>query len=62
MIIVQGLVSTKDAEVRRKDLNKLENDRNLTFQNRAEYFQWFIDIRPDPKDTEVSGMSHINKV
>ena len=30
---VQGLVSTKDAKIRRRVLNKLENEPNLTFQN-----------------------------
>ena len=34
LIFVQGLVSTKDAEIR--ILNKLENEPNLTLQNLAE--------------------------
>ena len=30
LIFVQGLVFTKDAEIRRRILNKLENEPNLT--------------------------------
>ena len=61
LIFVQGLVSTKDAEIRRKVLNKLENEPNLTFQNLAEDFLWFINVRQNTKDIEVSGVSHIKK-
>ena len=55
---VQGLVLTKDAEIRRKVLNKLENVPNLTLQNLAEDCQRFINVRQDAKDTEVSVLTH----
>ena len=32
LVFVQGLVSTKDAEIRRRILNKLENEPNITLQ------------------------------
>ena len=61
LIFVQGLVSTKDAEIRRRVLNKLENESNLTLQNKAEDCQRFINVRQDAKDIEVSCVSHIKK-
>ena len=38
LIFVQGLVSTKDPEIKTRVLNKLENEPNLTSQNLAEDF------------------------
>ena len=60
LIFVQCLVSTKDAEIRRRVLNKLENEPNLTLQNLAEDCQGFINVRQD-KDIEVSSVLHIKK-
>lgn len=45
LIFVQGLVSTKDTEIRRRVLNKLENKPNLTLQNLAEDCQRFINVQ-----------------
>ena len=59
---MQGLVLTKDAEIRWRVLNKLENEPSLILQNLAEDCQGFINVRQDAKDIEVSGMSHIKKV
>ena len=61
LIFVQGLVSTKDAEIRRV-LDKLENEANQTLQNLAEDCQRFINVRQDAKEIEASGVSHIQKV
>ena len=36
LIFVPGFVSAKDAEIRRRVLNKLENEPNLTLQQIAE--------------------------
>ena len=44
LIFVQGLVSIKDAEIRRKVLNKLENEPHLTLKNQVEDCQRFINI------------------
>ena len=62
LIFVQGLVLTKDAEIRRRVLNKLENEPNLTLQNLAEDCQRFINVQQDAKDIEVIGVLHIKKV
>ena len=59
LIFVQGLVSSKDTEIRRRVLNKLENEPNLTLQNLAEDSQRFINVRQDAKDIEVSDVSYI---
>ena len=59
-MFVQGLVSTKDIEIRRI-LNKLEKEPNLTLQNLAKDFQRFINVQQDAKDTKVSSMLHIKK-
>ena len=40
LIFTQGLVSAKDAEIRRRVLSKLENEPDLTLQKLAEDFQW----------------------
>ena len=39
LIFMRGLVSTKDAEIRRRILNRLENDPNITLQLIAEDYQ-----------------------
>ena len=45
LIFVQGLISAKDAEIRRRVLNKLENEPNTTLQQIAEDCQRFISVR-----------------
>lgn len=62
LIFVQGLVSSKDAVVRRRVLNKLENEQNITLQNLAEDCQRFIAMKRDSRDIEESGVSHIKKI
>ena len=62
LTFVQVLVSTKDAEIRRKVLNKLENEHDLTLQNLAEDYQQIRNVRQDAKDIEVSGVLHIKKM
>ena len=42
LIFVQGLVSAKDAEIRRRILTKLEGEPNLTLQSIAEDSQRFV--------------------
>ena len=62
LIFVQGLVSSKDAEVRRRVLNKLENEQNITLQTLSEDCQGFVAMKRDSRNIEESGVSHIKKV
>lgn len=62
LIFVQGLVSTKDAEIRRRILTKLESEPELTLQKLAEDCQRCIRVKKDSKDIEESGVAHIRKV
>ena len=62
LIFVQGLVSAKDAEIRRRVLNKLENEPNLTFQQIAEDCQRFVSLSQDSKNIKEFGIAHIRKV
>ena len=62
LIFTQGLISAKDAEIRRRVLNKLENEPNLTLQQIAEDCQRFISVKQDSKDIEESGIAHIKQV
>ena len=59
LIIVLGLVSNKDTEIRRRILNKLKNESNLTLQQITGDCQRFISTRPDLTNIEESGVSHI---
>ena len=62
-IFVQGLVSTKDAEIRRRILNKLENEPNITLQQIAENCQRYVSVNQDSKKKiEESGIVHIRKI
>ena len=54
--MISVLVSTKDAEIRWRVLNKLEKEPNLTLQNLIEDYQLFINVRQDAKDIEVNVM------
>ena len=62
LIFVQGLVSTKDAEFRRRALNKLEKEPNITLQQLAEECQRIISEKQDSKNIEEAGVAHIRKV
>ena len=62
LVFVQGLVSSKDAEVRRRVLNKLENEQNITLQTLSEDCQGFVAMKRDSRNIEESGVSHIKKV
>lgn len=62
LIFVQGLVSAKDAEIRRRVLNKLEGEPNLTLQKLAEDCQRFVSVKQDSKDIEESGIAHVRKI
>ena len=45
LIFVQGLISAKDAEIRRRVLAKLEGDPNLTLQSITEDCQRFVSVK-----------------
>lgn len=62
LIFVQELVSTKDAEIRRRILNKLENEPNITLQQIAEECQRNVSLKRDSKNIKESGTAHIKKV
>ena len=62
LIFVQGLLSARDAEIRRRLLNKLENEPNITLQQIAEDCQRFVSVRQDSKKIEESGIVHIINV
>ena len=62
LIFAQGLVSAKDAEIRRRVLSKLENEPNLTLQKLAEDYQRIVSVRKDPKNIEESGFAYVRKV
>ena len=58
----QRLISPKDAEVRRRVLNKIKSEPNLTLRHLAEGCQRYVYIKKDSKDIEESGISYIQKV
>ena len=62
LIFVQGLVSAKNAEIRRRVLSKLENESNLTLQKLAEDCQRIVRARKDSKNIEESGVAYVRKV
>ena len=49
LIFAQGLVSAKDAEIRRRVLSKLENECDITLQELAENCQRIVSVRKDSK-------------
>ena len=61
LTFVQDLVSNKNAEIRRRVLNKLKNEPNLTLLQITEDCQRFVSVRQDSKVIEESGVSHIKK-
>ena len=61
-IFAQGLVSAKDADIRRRLLSKLENEPDLTLQKLAEDCQRIVSVRKDSKNIEESGVTYVRKV
>ena len=55
-------MSTKDAEIRRRVLLKLENEPDLTLQKLAEDCQRIVSVRKDSKNIEESGVAYVRKV
>ena len=62
LIFVQGLVSTKDTEIRRRILNKLESEPNLTLKKLAEDCQRIISVKKDSRDIEESRVTHVRNL
>ena len=62
LIFAQGLVSAKDAEIRRRVLPKLENETDLTLQKPAEDCQRIVSVRKYSKNIEESGVAYVRKV
>ena len=62
LILAQGLVSAKDAEIRRRVLSKLENEPDLTLQKLAEDCQRIVSVRKDSKNIDESGVAYERKV
>ena len=62
LILIQGLISVKDAELRRQALNKLEMEPNITLQQLAEECQRIISEKRDSRNIEEAGVAHIWKV
>ena len=55
-------MSTKDVEIRRRVLSKLENEPDLTVQKLAEDCQRIVSVRKDSKNIEESGVAFVRKV
>ena len=49
LICVEGLVSTKDAELRRRILNNLDNEPNITLQQIAKDCGRLVSVKQDSK-------------
>ena len=62
LIFAQGLVSAKDAEIRRRVLSKLENEPDLILQKLAEDFQRIVSVRKDSRNIEESDVAYVRKV
>ena len=62
LIFAQGLVSTKDAEIRRRVLSKLEKEPDLTLQKLTEDCQRIVSVRKDSKNIDESGVAYVRKV
>ena len=56
------LIFCQDAEIRRRVLNKQENEPNLTLQQIAEDCEKFVYVRQGSKNIEKSGMSLIKNI
>lgn len=62
LIFTQCLISVKHAGIRRRVINKLENEPDITLQQVAEDCQRLVSIREDSKNIEQSGIAHIKKI
>ena len=62
LIFVQGLVSAKNAEIRRRVLSKLENKPDLTLQKLAEDYKRIVSVSKDSQNIEESSVAYIRKV
>ena len=62
LIFAQGLMSAKDAKIRRRVLSKLENEPDLTLQKLAEDCQRIGSVRNDSKNIKESGAAYVRKV
>lgn len=62
LIFTQGLIATKDADIRRRALNKLELEPDLTLQKLAEDCQRFVAVKQDSRNIEEAGIAHIKKI
>ena len=62
LVFAQGLVSSEDAEVRRRVLTKIENEQGLTLQKLAEDCQRVISVESESKTIEQSGVVQIRKI
>ena len=62
LIFVQGLVSTKDSEIQRRVLSKLESEPNLTLKKLAEDCQRIISVKKDSRDIEEYGVAHVRNL
>ena len=62
LFFCQRLISPKDAKVRRKVLNKLESEPNLTLRHLAEDCQRYVYIKKkkESKDIEESGIRKVH--
>ena len=56
------MVSTKDAELGRRALNRLEKEQNITLQQLSEECQSIISVKLDSITIEEEGVAHIRKV
>ena len=59
---MQGLVSTKDTEIRHRILNRLDNEPNITLHEITEDWQRYISVKQDSKKIEESGIAHIRNI
>ena len=62
LIFAQGLVSAKNAEIRRRVLSKLENEPDLTLKKLAEDCQRIVSVRKDSRNIEESSVAYVRKV
>ena len=57
LIFALGLVPAEDAEIRRRVLSKIENEKKL-----AEDCQWVVYVKSHSKTIEESRIAHIKKI
>ena len=62
LIFAQGLVSAKNAEIRRRVLSKLENEPNLKLQKVSEDCQRTVSVRKALKNIKESSVAYVRKV